>query len=65
MLLQGHPQTLQQLPQQEGLEETADALHYRCPFHGPTWKYTMKPSTSSQTSVTGINAFQPRRMIWS
>src|ERR1700743_2893632 len=61
--LQGHPQALQQLPEQKRFDEAAKTLHYRYPFHGPTWAYTMRPSTISQTSVTGMSAFQPKRMI--
>ena len=38
------------------------------PFHadqGPTCATTMTPSTTIHTMVTGMNTFQPSRMIWS
>ena len=33
--------------------------------HGPTCATTMTPSTAIHTIVTGMNTFQPSRMIWS
>ena len=33
--------------------------------HGATRNHTITPTTNSQTRVSGINTFHPRRMIWS
>src|SRR3970282_1073158 len=33
--------------------------------HGPPSSAAIAPSTAIQTIVTGMNTFQPRRMIWS
>src|SRR5882757_632685 len=63
-----------ELGQQHSLERIDDSHELtsasqcanRAPFaHGPTLYQANTISTPIQTIVTGINTFQPRRMIWS
>ena len=63
----GKEHAFHQLEQQERAEEIADCGHHsKVPPHQTHNGVCIQaPSTTIQTRVTGMNTFQPRRMIWS
>src|ERR1700722_4340479 len=66
----GHRHALEELRQEEGLEGIEHAASCCDQWNqgraqGPTRYTSISISTPIHTSVTGISAFQPRRMIWS
>ena len=58
----GQRQSLDELEQQEGLEEVRSVARHGHRLQGVC---IQAPITTIQTSVSGMNTFQPRRMIWS
>src|SRR3989338_2237792 len=67
----GHHESLQQLIEQECIQITFDRLEHCIPS-STQWKINPQgvrnmtpPMTPIHTSVTGMNTFHPRRMIWS
>src|SRR3989344_2149734 len=67
----GHHESLQQLIEQECIQITFDRLEHGIPS-STQWKINPQgvrnmtpPMTPIHTSVTGMNTFHPRRMIWS
>ena len=64
----GERHALEQLGQQEAGEDVLDGgegRHGSPHFQMLNGDWIHRPTTTSQTSVTGMKIFQPRRMIWS
>src|SRR5690606_586692 len=64
-VLQGHAEPVDELRHQERLQRIKHFVSYAAVDQGPMPTAAMTPSTAIHTIVTGMNTFQPRRMIWS
>ncbi len=61
----GQCETLDELPQQQAIEEFPDSAHRPYVLQMFQGVCIHTAITTSQTRVSGMNIFQPRRMIWS